>query len=121
MFLSEVPPEFHDKTLPVVKWVRTNGMKYEENTTVLISVENSIPLFATIDSILLSENNDVSLILKCLNTEKFDAHFHSYEVSKTNIWKFVNLKNLHSYVATEVRTAGNGKKYVSFRYSVNNC
>ncbi|KAK3932764.1 LOW QUALITY PROTEIN: Glutamate racemase 2 [Frankliniella fusca] len=122
LFSSVVPSEFTNKiSLPVVKWVRTNGMKYQKGSVVLISVENRIPLFGVIHSILLSENNDVSFILKLLNTEKFDLHYHSYEVSKVNVWKFVNMRNLHSYVVTEIRTAGNGKKYVSFRYSVNNC
>ncbi|KAK3925135.1 RING finger containing E3 ubiquitin-protein ligase WSV222 [Frankliniella fusca] len=121
LFVNAIPAELRDKTLTIVKWVETNGMKYKVGSVVLISVENKRPLFGQIHSLLLLENNDVSLILKSLKTEKFDSHFHAWEVSKPNSWKYVNLKSLHSYVATEIRSAGNKKKYVSFRNSINNC
>lgn len=121
LFANVVPAELNEKTLPVVKWVQTNGMHYQVGTVVLISVVDSLPLFGEIHSILLFENNEVFLILKSLDTVKFDSHFHAWEVSKSNSWKYSSLRSLHSYVATELRTAGNKKKYVAFRYSINNC
>ena len=117
-FIDVIPPEFSKDVWTTVKWVETNGTKYQENTVVVLSVQNGVPLFGSIHVISVRENNDVFFITKILKTVKFDKHFHAWEVCESNEWKFINLKQLHTHVATEIRLGGNRKRYVAFRFSL---
>ncbi|KAK3926321.1 F-box protein [Frankliniella fusca] len=120
-FKSMLPPEHLNIPLNVVKWVNTNGMTYREDTVVLHSVINDVPLFGLIHLIYIGRNNDVNLVLKCLKVMCFDKHFHAWEVKHCNEYKFIKLNQLRTHVTSELRTGGNGKRYVAFRFGVAYC
>lgn len=118
-FLDILPASQLNEDWHTVKFVKTNGMRYEYNSVVLISVNDDVPCFGRIHVISV-KGRDVFFVLQCLQAVQFDEHLHAFEVEFSHQWKYANLNDLHTFVASDIRYV-NSKRYIPFRFSVRHC
>lgn len=58
-----------------------NGTEYKPNGAVVLEVDH-IPTFGIITDILAMKVDNYYLVCELMDTECFNSHFHSYEISR---------------------------------------
>jgi hypothetical protein len=115
-FMSLVPDD-HKGVWHTCKWIEVNGAKYALGSVVLHSMNRDIPVFGQVHEIAI-RNEKAYLVLQEFEVVKFDEHYHAFEVTRACKWLYVEISDLLSHLATDVRHLVNGKSYITFRFSV---
>lgn len=64
-----------------LSWINVEGTWYKPKGVVVLEVDH-IPTFGIINDIIAINVNDYYLVCEVADTECFDSHFHSYEISQ---------------------------------------
>lgn len=98
------------------KYVKYNGIVYEDNVCVIVDVtDDGIPMFAIIKHVFVKDNN---LLFLChfLETNHFSSHMHAYVVKlKSKRLSVVMLKDLFDPFSVMLTNSCDGNKYVTLR------
>ncbi|KAL7294354.1 hypothetical protein TKK_0012362 [Trichogramma kaykai] len=90
--------------------------KYQEGTVVFFNVDDDEPQFGIISS-LYKTGQHISLRIECMNTLRFNKHYHAYEVDLTNKFAFIDFEKLPK-IAPVLLIKKTGKNYVITRHDL---
>ena len=102
--------------LTVCKAAVINGQRYSKDEFVIMSFENDEFVFGKIYSVIFYQNTPWLLCQKML-VNRFNCHYHAYEVYCTDLWELtevINLLDYHPLGSYEVKN----KNLVPLRYYV---
>ena len=74
----------------VLSWALVNNINYKKGMCVCLNVEENIPTFAIIDSVVLTAPSTVFFVVQMFETCRFDPHFHFYIVTETDRWLWIS-------------------------------
>ena len=117
-FQNLIPSEHLQESWSVVKYLQLNGVKYVIGSIVVTAMVQNIPKFGQIHTISIRENKNAFFVLRMYQVVEFDTHFYAYNVEEVDEWMYVNVKDLLTYVASDIRILPNKKLYIPFRFSL---
>lgn len=72
------------------------GNHYKPSSVVFVCFKKDVPVFGLVEDIF-SVHGTVYLLVNLLHTEKFNFHFHAYEVKHTSSMHLVPLHSLEDH------------------------
>ncbi|KAE8745708.1 hypothetical protein FOCC_FOCC007592 [Frankliniella occidentalis] len=100
----------------VASWVKVFNSPFQKGLCVLLRIEDNVPVFGRISSVLLSDPFRVSFIINVLQPIHFNFHLHAYIVESTDRWEFCNLQQLASDFPLYSRLTVDGLTLISLRH-----
>ncbi|KAK0070820.1 hypothetical protein PV326_002051 [Microctonus aethiopoides] len=79
---------------------------------VHINFIDDAPEFGMIEFILVDKLNEISFIVKKMQTVTFLTHFQAFEIVGTMTWALIERKNLLDYVCSNSNVLADGKNNV---------
>lgn len=64
-----------------LSWINIQGTCYKPKGVVVLEVDH-VPVFGIITDILAVNVNDYYIVCEVVDTDCFNSHFHSYEISQ---------------------------------------
>ena len=65
-----------------VTWIQLQGIKYVEDSVVVLDTSEILPVFGIIINILLINSREPHFACEQLHTEEFSVHFHCYIINR---------------------------------------
>lgn len=94
-----------------VSWLKVCGVHFNNNLIVSIAVDNFIPVFGFILSVVVVSIRNIFFLVSVLNTLEHDEHYQSYYLITSNEVKCINHEHLITYHLSNLITLSNGKRY----------
>ncbi|CAI5668325.1 unnamed protein product [Oreochromis niloticus] len=88
-------------------WIKFSGTEYRKGLIICINVENEMPVFGRITTILLADSTTFFLVDKLL-VDNFNEHFHAYRVFETDEKDVIKADNLIIYKPFDLQHAHTG-------------
>lgn len=114
-FVEDVPKDFSLHSSLSTSWVDFKGSLYKPGMVLLISINDSGPVFGLLEVILVNGNSFVFVYSKFV-TIGFDDQLHSYEVESHEDWSCTVPSELLEPLPLSLYTSVNGKKTVILRH-----
>lgn len=113
-FLSE------HKTIYSLSWVKVKGIRFKPFSVVTVDLckLTLLPIFAQVQEVLITENNEVLFDCLLLKTSDFNDHYFAYEVNKTNDNFMVTYDNLITPVTNTLTVMQDLTYYVTLRWTL---
>jgi len=110
-FKSVLPQHITNKCIST-SWVKVNGTVYYTNDVIIINSNDNDLTFGKIKYIIIHESRNISFLYLRLNTLGVHRHYYAFEITETNKWGFISLKNIIHYSPTKLYIMANGKRYI---------
>ncbi|XP_025765360.1 uncharacterized protein LOC109203258 isoform X2 [Oreochromis niloticus] len=88
-------------------WIKFSGTEYRKGLIICINVENEMPVFGRITTILLADSTTFFLVDKLL-VDNLNEHFHAYRVFETDEKDVIKADNLIIYKPFDLQHAHTG-------------
>ncbi len=98
-----ISTKLHNCFVHSYNWVEIDGVMYKKPCTLVIKLEDSVPVFGKLLEIYEVDSN-FFFSLKLYNTRDFDHHYHCFVVRPSPTVITVNHKSLFSPMPHQIRT-----------------
>lgn len=102
-------------------WVKQKGVLWKNSDVATLDIcdKTCVPVFASIKSILLTENNDIYFSCQIFDTILFDDHNYAYEIKRTKEIRCYSLKSLIAPYPNTLTVAMDSSLFVTQRWQLN--
>lgn len=86
-----------------ITWIIINGIRYDMNSVLCISINENNSVFARVKHIVLSPSNNIFFVYTKMRTICHCRHLCAFEVNESQKWGFISQKDLIDFTVYYIK------------------